>query len=75
MNALFLHVGHCACCSDFCILHIHDVWMDDLRLNVNFNSMSVISGRWNGDNERLHAMESRLGLKRYPPPGINLWTA
>ena len=29
-----------------------DGWMDDLRLYVIFNSVSVISGRWVGDNER-----------------------
>ena len=28
-------------------------WMDDLRFYVLFNSISVISGRWADDNERL----------------------
>ena len=28
-------------------------WMDDLRFYVLFNSISVISGQWVGDNERL----------------------
>ena len=37
---------------------------DDLRLNTLFNSVSVISGRWEVDNERLFAMELRLQLRR-----------
>ena len=39
--------------------------MDDLRLYVLFNSVSVISGRFMDDNERLSAMELRLRLRRY----------
>ena len=39
--------------------------MDDLRY-VLFNSISVISGRWAGDNERLCAMEPRLRLSKSP---------
>ena len=31
--------------------------MDDLRFYVLFNSISVISGRWLGGNERLCAVE------------------
>ena len=34
--------------------------MDDLRFYVIFNSVSVISGRREVDNERLCAMELRL---------------
>ena len=41
--------------------------MDDLQVYVLFNSISVISGLWAGDNERLCAMESCLCLKRLPP--------
>ena len=44
-----------------------DGWMDDLRFYVLFNSISVISGRWADDNERLCAMEHRLRLKRSSP--------
>ena len=40
-------------------------WIDDLRLYVLFNSMSVISGRWADDNERVCAMEPRKRLKRF----------
>ena len=36
--------------------------MDDLRFYVLCNSISVISGRWADDNERLCAMEPRLRL-------------
>ena len=39
----------------------NDVWMDDLQLYILFNSMSVISGQWVDGNERLCAIESRLG--------------
>ena len=41
-----------------------DGWMDDLGFYVLFNSISVISGRWAGDNERLCAMGPLLRLKR-----------
>ena len=37
--------------------------MDGLRLYVLFNSMSVKSGRWADDNERLCAMEPRLQFR------------
>ena len=39
--------------------------MDDLQFNVLFKSVSVISGRWNVENERLCAMEFRLRLIRF----------
>ena len=38
-------------------------WMDDLQFNVLFNSISVISGGWEDDNERLCAMEAELELE------------
>ena len=34
---------------------------------VLFNSISIISGRLEGDNEKLCAMKSSLQLKRSPP--------
>ena len=37
--------------------------MDDLQFYVLFNSISVRSGRWEFDNERLFATETRLRLK------------
>ena len=43
-----------------------DSWIDDLRFCVLFNSISVISGLLEFDNERLCAMGSRLRLKRIP---------
>ena len=43
------------------------VWMDDLRFYVLFNSTSLTSGCWVGDNEKLCAMEPSLKLKRSPP--------
>ena len=39
--------------------------LDQLRFYVLFNSVSVILGRWEVDNERLCAMELRLGLRRF----------
>ena len=42
-------------------------WMDDLGFYLLFNSISVISGRWTDDDERLCAMEPRLQLKRSLP--------
>ena len=38
-------------------------WLDDLRFYVLFYSISVISGRWADDNERLCAMEPGLRLR------------
>ena len=32
------------------------------------NSISVISGQWEGKTEKLCAMESHLRLERFPPP-------
>ena len=45
-------------------------WMNDLRFYVLFNSISVISGRRMGGNERLCALKSRLPLKRSSNPGL-----
>ena len=46
--------------------------MDDF----DFNSISVIPGRLEGDNERQCAMEPRLLLKKIPPPtGLEPMTA
>ena len=42
--------------------------MPGLQFNVLFNSISVISGRWEGDNERLCALEPHLRLERVPSP-------
>ena len=39
--------------------------MDDLRFYVLFNCITVISGRWADDNERLCAMEPHLQLRRF----------
>ena len=39
--------------------------MDDLQFYVLFNSISVISGCWVNDNERLCAMEPCLQLRRF----------
>ena len=41
--------------------------MDDLQFYILFNSISVISGRWEIDNERLCAMELCLWLRRFCP--------
>ena len=41
-----------------------DGWMDGW---MDFTSISVIPGRWVGDNERLCALKLRLQLNRSPP--------
>ena len=50
-----------------------DIELMDGRLTCNFmfffNSISVISGQWEGDNERLRAMEPHLQLERFPTAG------
>ena len=38
--------------------------MEDIRFNVHFISVSDISGQWEGNNERLRAMKSRLRSER-----------
>ena len=41
--------------------------MDDLLAILRpSNSISVISGQWLGDNERLCSIEPRLRLERFP---------
>lgn len=40
-----------------------DVWLEDLRFYVPFNSIPVIAGRCEGDIEKLYAVEPRL---RFP---------
>ena len=47
------------------LLSLYFGWMDDVRFYVLFNSISVISGRWVDDNERLCAMELHLRLRRF----------
>ena len=37
--------------------------MDELRFYIVFNSISIISGRWEDDIDRMVAMEPRLGLQ------------
>ena len=39
-------------------------WMDDLWFYILFNSISVILGWWEGDNEKLCAMEPCFGTTR-----------
>ena len=50
-------------------------WTDCLQFYVLFNSISVILGRLESDNEsdneRLYAVEPLLRLKKFPPPVRN----
>ena len=46
-------------------LNSSDKWMDDLRFDVLFNSISVISGRLVDGNERLCVLKPRLRLRRF----------
>ena len=43
----------------------HAGWMDDLGFYILSNSITVISGKWAGDNERLCAMEPHLQFRRF----------
>ena len=50
-------------------------WMDELGFYVSFNSISVISRRWNSEHERLCAMKLRLDSGTISPPaGFELST-
>ena len=49
------------------LIQISNGWIDDLRFKVIFNSISVLLGRLEGDNERLCAIKPRLRLERLPP--------
>ena len=42
-------------------------WIDDMRSFVLLNSISVISGQWEVDNERLCAMKLRLLVEKISP--------
>ena len=44
-----------------------DGWMDDLRFYVLFNSISVISGRCLGDNERLLCNGTSFTVEKISP--------
>ena len=43
-------------------------WMDELRFNVPFNSISFISGRWKGEHEKVCAMKRHLDSEIISPP-------
>ena len=49
--------------------------MGNFLLYVVFNGISVISRRWDGDNERPCATEPSLRLKRFASPGIDIGIA
>ena len=44
-----------------------DLWVHGFRFYILFKSISVILGRWVGDNKRLSAMEGGYCLKRFSP--------
>ena len=43
-------------------------WMEKLRFNVTFNSISFISGPWKDEHEKLCAMNRRLVSEIILPP-------
>ena len=47
-----------------------DGWMDDLQFYVLLNSISVISGRWVADNERLCANGTPFSIEKIPASGL-----
>ena len=61
---VFVQVGKTAHFAS--LLPLLKGWMDDLRFYVLFNSISVISGRWEVDNERLYVMEPFTVEKNSP---------
>ena len=48
-----------------------DGWMDDLQFYVLFNSISVISGQWADDNERLCLERSSNSGRHIIKPAVN----
>ena len=42
--------------------------MEELGFYIPINSISVISGQWKGEHERLCAMKHHLGSERISPP-------
>ena len=44
-----------------------DRWIDAFPFYVLFHSITVISGPWEGDSERLRAVISGLQWKGFPP--------
>ena len=46
-------------------LNVKNGWMGVLQFYVLFNSVTVISGRWEVGNESLCAVELRLRLRRF----------
>ena len=55
-------------CQFMSVYIVLDRWLYHLRFYTLFNSISVISGLWEGDNERLSAIKPCLRLKRFPLP-------
>ena len=51
-----------------------DGWMDDMQFYVLFNSITVISGQWKVDNERLCVIELHLRLRRFALSGDRTWS-
>ena len=43
----------------------------DLQFYVFFNSVSVISGPYDGDHEKFCAMDLCLQPEQFPPPALN----
>ena len=49
----------------FISFDVISIYKDDLRLYMFYNSISVLSGQWVSDNERLCAMEPYLKILAY----------
>ena len=49
------------CYGEYSGIAMDGRWMDDMRFYVLFNSISVISGLWKVDNERLMQWNSVYG--------------
>ena len=45
--------------------NVHVQWMDDFPFYAILNGSSVISGRWEHDEEKLYAVKPVLRLRRF----------
>ena len=64
-SGIFTHGGATSENTSFGV-NVH-VWMDDLRFNILFNRVSVISEGWEVDNERLCVMKLLLRVEKISP--------
>ena len=62
---VFALIINCDNSTEIAVGQVMNIWMEDLRFYVLFNSIPIVSGRWADDNERLCANEPCLRLRRF----------